>query len=64
MAEIFKFTAILKQDYEVKRFMMGLSSLLTPISMPEVISTSYGNIMKALVYLSNKHVEIKYKEEN
>jgi len=53
----------LKQDFEVKRFMLGLSSLLIPVAMPEIITKNYSNIMKALTYLSSKSVEIRTREK-
>ena len=48
-----------KQDFEVKRFMLGLSALLIPQTMPQSITNHYGNIFKALVYLSQRSVEIR-----
>lgn len=42
--------------------MLGLSSLLIPVAMPEVITNNFSNIMKALTYLSSKSVEIRTKE--
>lgn len=53
----------MKQDFEVKKFMLGLSSLLIPVAMPEVVTKNYSNIMKALTYLSSKSVEIRTKEK-
>jgi len=50
--QIFKQVSELKNDFEVKRFMLGLSSLIEPIEMPQVISDNYQTIMKVLVYLS------------
>ena len=44
--------------------MLGLSALLAPIQMPEVVSNQYANIFKALVYLSNKAIEIKQANLN
>jgi hypothetical protein len=43
--------------------MLGLSSLLIPVAMPEVVTKNYSNIMKALTYLSSKSVEIRTKEK-
>jgi hypothetical protein len=63
VAEILSKTSCLKQDFEVKRFMLGLSSLLIPVAMPEVITKNYSSIMKALTYLSSKSVEIRTKED-
>lgn len=48
----------LSEDFEVKRFMLGLSSILVPLEMPAAIANNYANIMKALVYLSQKSCEI------
>ena len=61
--QILSKTSCLKQDFEVKRFMLGLSSLLIPVAMPEVVTKNYSNIMKALTYLSSKSVEIRNKEK-
>jgi len=43
--------------------MLGLSSLLIPVAMPEIITKNYSNIMKALTYLSSKSVEIRTREK-
>jgi len=39
--------------------MLGLSALLSPAQMPEVVSSSFANIFKALVFLSSKAIEIR-----
>ncbi len=53
----------LSEDFEVKRFMLGLSSLLAPTEMPTAVANNYGNVMKALVYLSQKSCEIYEKSQ-
>lgn len=56
--KIFEIVMDLTEDFEVKRFMLGLSSILVPHEMPAAVANNYGNIMKALVYLSQKSCEI------
>lgn len=41
--------------------MLGLSSLLIAAEMPQTIQNNYGTIMKVLVFLSSKSVEIYEK---
>ena len=55
--KIFEVVMDLNEDFEVKRFMLGLSSILVPHEMPAAVANNYGNIMKALVYLSQKSCE-------
>ena len=54
----------LKQDFEVKRFILGLSAVIVNSDMPQVVKDNFGNIMKALVFLSGKSIEIRTTEEN
>ena len=50
------------EDFEVKRFMLGLSSLLVNQDMPDTVKANYQTLMQALVHLSAKSIEIKQKE--
>ena len=43
---------------EVKHFMLGMTALLSPVQMPEIVSSNYAQIMKALVYLAQKSIEL------
>lgn len=54
----------LKQDFEVKRYLIGLIALLQsdPSSVPVSITNSYTNIMKGCVYLSRKSIEIRSED--
>lgn len=54
----------LKQDFEVKRFILGLSAVIVNSDMPQAVKDNFGNIMKALVFLSGKSIEIRNTEEN
>ena len=54
----------LKEDFEVKRFVLGLSSLIVNCDMPQIVKDNYGNIIKALIFLSNRSIEIRQMEEN
>jgi hypothetical protein len=58
VSEIFNIISGLSEDFEVKRFMLGLSSLLAPIEMPAAVAKNYATLMNALVYLSQKSCEI------
>ena len=49
---IFEQVPTIKQDFEVKRFILGLSSLIVNSDMPTAVKDNYGNIIKALVFLS------------
>ena len=53
----------LKEDFEVKRFSLGLSALLVNSEMPQAVKDNYGNIIKALSYLSRRSIEIRQVEE-
>lgn len=63
ISKIFEIVMDLSEDFEVKRFMLGLSSLLAPIEMPAAVANNYTNVMKALVYLSQKSCEIFEKSQ-
>ena len=61
---IFEKVPDLKQDFEVKRFILGLSSLIVNVDMPQVVKDNYGNIIKALIFLSKKSIDIRQTEDN
>ena len=48
-----------KEDFEVKRFMLGLSSFLVASEMPDSVKNNYSNIIKALAFLSVRSIEIR-----
>ena len=50
-----------KYDYEVKRYVLGLTSLLVNSEMPDSVKNQYPNIIKALAFLSGKSIEIRQK---
>jgi hypothetical protein len=49
----------ISEDFEIKRFILGLSSFLVMKDMPELVKNNYGNIMQALVFLSGKSIELR-----
>ena len=51
-----------KEDFEVKRCILGLSALIVKAEMPPSVTENYGNIINALVYLSSKSIEIRNME--
>ena len=51
-----------KEDFEVKRCILGLSALLVPAEMPPSVTENYGNIINALVFLSEKSIKIRNME--
>ena len=51
----------IKADFEVKKLMLGLTSLLVASEMPDSVRSNYGNIMKALAWLSSKSIDIRQK---
>ena len=59
---IFQKVGDVKEDFEVKRFILGLSSFLVNSEMPESVKNNYGNIIKALAFLSARSIEIRQKE--
>lgn len=60
-AEVFNKVSQIKEDFEVKRFVLGLTSFLVNSEMPDSIKNNYPNIIKALTYLSNKSIELRQK---
>ena len=52
-----------KNDFEVKRFVLGFTSLLVNSGeMPDSVKNQYSNIMKALAFLAGRSIEIRQKE--
>jgi hypothetical protein len=53
-----------EEDFEVKRYALGLTALLDPngANFGPGLTNNYPNIMKALVFLSCKSIEIRQKE--
>jgi len=49
----------IKEDFEVKRFVLGLSSFLVNCEMPDSVKNHYSNIIKALAFLCTKSIEIR-----
>jgi hypothetical protein len=62
LEEVFKVATELTEEFEVKRFMLGLSSILVPAEMPVNVQNNYGTIIRVLVYLSQRSVDILEKE--
>lgn len=58
---VFDRLGAVKADFEVKRFILGLTSFLVNSEMPESVKGNYGNIMKALAFLSARSIEIRQK---
>ena len=54
----------LTNDFEVKRFILGLTSIITsdPAQLPQTVQTLYPQLVKAVVFLCNKSIEITIKE--
>ena len=52
----------IKEDFEVKRCILGLSTLIVKAEMPPSVTENYGSIINALVYLSQKSIEIRNME--
>ena len=49
-----------KNDFEVKRFVLGLTALLVNNGeMPDSVKSQYSNIMKALAFLAGRSIEIR-----
>lgn len=59
LEQVLKCATELNNDFEVKKFTMGLTALLQPMSMPDVYTQNYQNVMKCLVYLCNKSVQMR-----
>ena len=58
---VFAKVGAVKADFEVKRFILGLTSFLVNSEMPQSVKANYGNIMKALAFLSARSIEIRQK---
>lgn len=56
---IFAKVGNLKEDFEVKRFVLGLTAFLVNSDMPDSVKNNYSNIIKALSFLSNKSIELR-----
>jgi len=52
---IFSEVENIDQDFEVKKFMLGLSRFIDP-NVPAEVHDQLSNIMKGLVYLSNRSI--------
>jgi hypothetical protein len=54
-----------KQDFEIKRFVIGLSSLIQkdPSELPHSVQNNQQNIMKALVFLCQKSIMVRQKQQ-
>lgn len=48
----------IKEDFEVKKFMLGLSALCTP-GIPESVQGHIAKVMQCLSYLSQRSIEIR-----
>ena len=50
-----------KQDFEIKRFVIGLSSLIQkdPSELPQSVQANQQNIMKALVFLCQRSIVVR-----
>ena len=62
LSQIINKVEVIKQDFEVKRFVLGLSSLIVNSDMPQAVKDNYCNIIKALIYLSDKSIKIRGEE--
>ena len=53
----------LQHDFEIKRFIVGLTSLITadPQQIPQSVQGNYSTIIKALVYLCQKSIQVAEK---
>lgn len=56
---IFQKVGEIREDFEVKRFVLGLTALLVNSEMPDSVKNNYSNIIKALAYLSQKSIDIR-----
>jgi len=59
LSMVFAKVSEIKEDFEVKRFILGLTSLLVNSEMPDSVKNNYPNIIKALSYLSGKSIELR-----
>jgi hypothetical protein len=62
LSQIINKVEVIKQDFEVKRFVLGLSALIVNSDMPQAVKDNYSNIIKALIYLSDKSIKIRGEE--
>ncbi len=54
-----------KQDFEIKRFVIGLSSVVQrdPNELPPQVQQQMGNIMKLIVFLCQKSIVVRVKNQ-
>jgi hypothetical protein len=55
-----------KQDFEIQRFVLGLSSLVQrgdPAELPATVQGELGNVMKALVFLCQRSIVVRLKAQ-
>lgn len=54
-----------KQDFEIKRFVIGLSSVVQrdPNELPPQVQQHIGNIMKVIVFLCQKSIVVRAKNQ-
>jgi hypothetical protein len=54
-----------KQDFEIKRFVIGLSSVVQrdPNELPPQVQQQMGNIMKVIVFLCQKSIVVRVKNQ-
>lgn len=54
-----------KQDFEIKRFVIGMSSLVQkdPSELPLAVQQNQQSIMKALVFLCQKSIVVRLKKQ-
>jgi len=62
---IFSQVETLKQDFEIKRFVLGLSSLIQKdqSELPPSVQPKLATIIKALVFLCQKSIVIRVKNK-
>lgn len=55
----------MKQDFEIKRFVIGLSSLVQrdPNELPPQVQQQMGNIMKVIAFLCQKSIVVRVKNQ-
>lgn len=56
----------MKQDFEIQRFVLGLSSLVQrgdPAELPATVQGELGNVMKALVFLCQRSIVVRLKAQ-
>lgn len=63
LQNLFNLSKDVKEDFEVKRFMLGLTSIIKMAeAIPRSIQSSLPMIMKVLVFLSQKSLAITEKK--